>query len=415
MAWNGFIIILFQLFMLNNGKFILGSTLSDIDRLYSKLSLDYNKKIRPGDDQSLTTRVNVSFNMGAIQEFDEVNGKFAVIGFFRITWHDSRLTWNTVDYNNTNTVTFLQEDIWTPTLVITNPFFKIDQIGNDFMTVRYFSNGLAYWTPGEILISSCSVDITYFPFDEQICTIRLMAWGTFPFEILLQSFSGVKLDYYSEHGTWRITSTTFDDIVDEVTGLSLIDMSVSMKRRPGFYVINIVLPVIFLMVLNSCVFLLPPDSGERVSYAITVLLAISVFLSLIRNHLPKTSEPMSLLEYFLMFDLVFSSLICLSTMLCVRLQFRNKNNTIPSYLKWTILCCRRNDLKKTESLVEVQNNKSDAHNGDLNACDGLIDDNKHDISWRDICEALDTILLTTSFVVLSVSVSLFFLIITKTI
>ncbi|XP_052065626.1 neuronal acetylcholine receptor subunit alpha-6-like [Mytilus californianus] len=413
MEWNSFLIL--QLLMLNSGTFIFGSRLSDVDRLYSKLFMDYNKKIRPGDDQSLATRVNVSFNLGAIQEFDEVNGKFAVIGFFRITWHDSRMTWNTLDYNNTHTLTFLQDDVWKPTLVITNPFCKIDQIGKDFMTVRYFSNGLAYWTPGEILISSCSVDITYFPFDEQICTIRLMAWGTLSNEILLQSFNGIELNYFSEHGTWRITSTAFNDRVDEVTGLSLIDMSVSMKRRPGFYVINVVLPVIFLMALNSCVFLLPPDSGERVSYAITVLLAISVFLTLIGNHLPKTSEPMSLLGYFLIFDLVFSSLTCLSTMICLRLQFRNKNHPIPSYLKWIVLCCRRNNLKKRENWVEVQNNKSNVHNSDLNACEGLIDNNKQDISWRDICKALDTILLRTSFVVLSVSVLLFFMIITKTI
>ncbi|CAG2185129.1 unnamed protein product [Mytilus edulis] len=410
MAWNK--LIFFLLLLLSRGKPNFGSTLSDVNRLYSKLELNYNKKIRPGDDQSVAAQINVSFNLGAIQEFDEVDGKYAVIGFFRIKWYDSRMTWNPLDYNNTNTMLFLQDDIWKPTIVITNPFSKIDQIGKDFMTVRYFSNGLAYWTPGEILISSCSVDITYFPFDEQKCTIRLMAWGTTPNEIVLQSSSEINLDYFSEHGSWKIISASSESN-DESVGSSFIDMSFSMKRRPGFYVINIVLPVIFLMVLNACVFVLPPHSGERVSYAITVLLAIAVFLTLIGDNLPKTSEPMSLLSYFLMFGLVFSSLICFCTILCLRLQLKDKNRHIPSLLKRLVLCCRRDTPRTEREWSFIPNNTSNRPNSNVNGNEGLTNTDKNDVTWNDICITLNTICLYVSFGGISVSVMLFFVVVTK--
>jgi nicotinic acetylcholine receptor alpha-7 len=39
------------------------------------------------------------------------------------------------------------------------------------------------------------------------------------------------------------------------------------------------------------VFLLPPESGERVGYSRTVLLSIVVFLIITSNSLPGTSEP----------------------------------------------------------------------------------------------------------------------------
>ncbi|XP_076114038.1 neuronal acetylcholine receptor subunit alpha-6-like [Mytilus galloprovincialis] len=410
MAWNK--LIIFLLLLLNSGKPNFGSTLSDVNRLYSKLELNYNKRIRPGDDQSVAAQINVSFNLGAIQEFDEVDGKYAVIGFFRIKWYDSRMTWNPLDYNNTNTMLFSQDDIWKPTLVITNPFSKIEKIGKDFMTVRYFSNGLAYWTPGEILISSCSVDITYFPFDEQKCTIRLMAWGTTPNEIVLQSSSDINLDYFSEHGSWKIISASSESN-DELVGSSFIDMSFSMKRRPGFYVINIVLPVIFLMVLNACVFVLPPHSGERVSYAITVLLAIAVFLTLIGDNLPKTSEPMSLLSYFLMFGLVFSSLICFCTILCLRLQLKDKNRHIPDFLKRLVLCCGRDKPRTEREWSFVSNNTSNRPNSNVNGNEGLTNTDKNDVTWNDICITLNTICLWVSFGGISVSVLLFFVVVTK--
>jgi hypothetical protein len=49
----------------------------------------------------MPTLVNVTFNLVAIQEFDEVNGTFSVIGFFEVSWYDSRMTWNPSEYNNT--------------------------------------------------------------------------------------------------------------------------------------------------------------------------------------------------------------------------------------------------------------------------------------------------------------------------
>ncbi|XP_052065629.1 neuronal acetylcholine receptor subunit alpha-6-like [Mytilus californianus] len=408
-------LICFLLLLLDSGKPNFGSTLSDVSRLYTKMVMDYNKKIRPGNDQSVASQINVSFNLGAIQEFDEVNGKYAVIGFFQITWYDSRMTWNPLDYNDTNTMLFLQDDIWKPTLVITNPFSKIEKIGKDFMTVRYSSNGFAYWTPGEILISSCSVDITYFPFDEQICTIRLMAWGTSSNEIVLLSSSDINMNYYLEHGSWKINSASAKSIVDGSIGSSFIDMSISMKRRPGFYVVNIVLPVIFLMLLNACVFVLPPNSGERVSYAITVLLAIAVFLTLIGDNLPKTSEPMSLLSYFLMFGLVFSSLICFCTILCHRLQLKDKNRHIPSFLKRLVLCCRPDKPRTEREWSIILNNTSNRQNSNVNGNESLTTNDRNDVSWNDICLTLNTIFLWVSFGGISVSALLFFVFVTKSI
>lgn len=56
-----------------------------------------------------------------------------------------------------------------------------------------------------------------------------------------------------------------------------------------FYTVNLLLPSIFLMVMDIVGFYLPPDSGERVSFKITLLLGYSVFLIIVSDTLPATA------------------------------------------------------------------------------------------------------------------------------
>lgn len=64
---------------------------------------------------------------------------------------------------------------------------------------------------------------------------------------------------------------------------------VVIRRRPLFYVVSLLLPSIFLMVMDIVGFYLPPNSGERVSFKITLLLGYSVFLIIVSDTLPATA------------------------------------------------------------------------------------------------------------------------------
>lgn len=64
---------------------------------------------------------------------------------------------------------------------------------------------------------------------------------------------------------------------------------VVIRRRPLFYAVSLLLPSIFLMVVDIVGFCLPPDSGERVSFKITLLLGYSVFLIIVSDTLPATA------------------------------------------------------------------------------------------------------------------------------
>ena len=56
-----------------------------------------------------------------------------------------------------------------------------------------------------------------------------------------------------------------------------------MRRKPMFFTYNLVFPCVLLMGIGILVFCLPPESGEKVSLSVTVLLAMTVYQLLINT------------------------------------------------------------------------------------------------------------------------------------
>ena len=65
-----------------------------------------------------------------------------------------------------------------------------------------------------------------------------------------------------------------------------------------FFTYNLVFPCVLLMAIGTLVFLLPPESGEKVSLSVTVLLAMTVYQLLIAETIPATSEVIPLIGQY---------------------------------------------------------------------------------------------------------------------
>jgi len=72
-------------------------------------------------------------------------------------------------------------------------------------------------------------------------------------------------------------------------------VTLHVRRKYTFFITYIIFPCLMLSSVLLMVFLLPADSGEKVSLGVSTLVAISVFLLLVAGNVPDTSDSVPLL------------------------------------------------------------------------------------------------------------------------
>lgn len=63
-----------------------------------------------------------------------------------------------------------------------------------------------------------------------------------------------------------------------------------MKRRPLLYIVNFLLPILFFLSLDMASFLISDKGGEKLSFKVTVLLAVTVMQLILNEILPASSN-----------------------------------------------------------------------------------------------------------------------------
>jgi hypothetical protein len=151
-----------------------------------------------------------------------------------------------------------------------------------------------------------------------------------------------------------------------------------------------ILPIVFVGLLNILVFLLPAQSGERVGYSITVLLAIAVFQTIASDNLPSVSKPqLSLLCIKLLVDLVLSALVTTLTIVTLYFHHMPESRRVPSCFaavtKFVLCkyCC--------EDKMQVTSEKHAFKNGKDAIESVSMKDNSCNIKWTDVGKCSDIV------------------------
>jgi hypothetical protein len=75
----------------------------------------------------------------------------------------------------------------------------------------------------------------------------------------------------------------------EICGANAV-FAFTIKRKPTLYNLTVILPLVCQFIQNDMVFLLPVDSGEWVSFAVTILLAYSIFMASLSSTMPSPTH-----------------------------------------------------------------------------------------------------------------------------
>ncbi|OWF48894.1 Neuronal acetylcholine receptor subunit beta-3 [Mizuhopecten yessoensis] len=327
---------------------VQSATRHDIQVLQDKLFLTYNRDLGPSFNQSQPVALYILFNLFTLNEFDDKTGKLVFLGFSTIQWQDDRLIWDPVQHGNTTEIMIPQSKVWIPHLFVAKPYNNVKKIGNDFVHVAYTADGWANWAVPDLFEVSCTANVAYYPFDRQTCEIYIIPWayaeGIFDFRLPLDAMTQ---EEFIENGIWKVLSTEMT--VQKHTGGDFVVMVIKFQRRPLFAILNLLLPIVVIGVLNVFVFLLPPEPGERSAFGVTVLLAMAVFLSIVSDKLPSTSEPhIARITLYILSELIISALIMVFTVFTLVLYSNKDDKSIPQWVKRLVLACskRRADLKQ---------------------------------------------------------------------
>ncbi|XP_073687384.1 CHRNA7-FAM7A fusion protein-like [Garra rufa] len=130
------------------------------------------------------------------------------------------------------------------------------------------SSGYCQYLPPGIFKSTCYIDVRWFPFDVQRCDLKFGSWTYGGWSLDLQMMEA-DITGYIANGEWDLVEVPgrrnekFYDCCKEP--YPDVTFTVVMRRRTLYYGLNLLIPCVLISTLALLVFLLPADSGEKIS------------------------------------------------------------------------------------------------------------------------------------------------------
>ncbi|XP_054625691.1 neuronal acetylcholine receptor subunit alpha-3 [Dunckerocampus dactyliophorus] len=333
----------FYLLFVSTCSFLLlhlgGGTCSEAEhKLFSVIFSNYNQYIRPVENVSDPVIVQFEVSMSQLVKVDEVNQIMETNLWLRHIWNDYKLKWNPKDFGGVEFIRVPSSRIWKPDIVLYNNAVGDFQVDDKTKALLRY-NGEVTWIPPAIFKSSCKIDVTYFPFDYQNCTMKFGSWTYDKAKIdLVLIGSTINLKDFWESGEWMIIDAPgykhdikyncCEEIYTDIT------YSLYIRRLPLFYTINMIIPCLLISFLTVLVFYLPSDCGEKVTLCISVLLSLTVFLLVITETIPSTSLVIPLIGEYLLFTMIFVTLSIVITVFVLNVHYRTpKTHTMPHWVR----------------------------------------------------------------------------------
>ncbi|KAJ4932273.1 hypothetical protein JOQ06_010698 [Pogonophryne albipinna] len=247
--------------------------------------------MRPVKVWTTPTLVQLDMLLYGILEVDEKSQTVTTHIWVETRWTNEYLTWNPNDFCGINMLTVPRSTLWLPDVEILEDIHRSS-------VVNLYPNGSVVGTARERLTSTCRLNLLMFPFDTQECNITFSSINSDGNAIQLGSVNTDKaLTYISEQfmvtkGEWELVKMEiFSFIYSKTThDKQKLTYKVIISRKPKLYVINLIIPLLYFLVLDLASFFISEARGEKLGFKVTLLLSISVMLLILKDMLPSTEN-----------------------------------------------------------------------------------------------------------------------------
>nr|AKO69818.1 nicotinic acetylcholine receptor alpha 6 subunit isoform 3b8a [Lucilia cuprina] len=273
-------------------------------RLLNHLLSTYNTLERPVANESEPLEVKFGLTLQQIIDVDEKNQLLITNLWLSLEWNDYNLRWNDSEYGGVKDLRITPNKLWKPDVLMYNSADEgFDGTYHTNIVVKH--GGSCLYVPPGIFKSTCKMDITWFPFDDQHCEMKFGSW-TYDgnqLDLVLSSEDGGDLSDFITNGEWYLIAMPGkkNTIVYACCPEPYVDVTftIQIRRRTLYYFFNLIVPCVLISSMALLGFTLPPDSGEKLTLGVTILLSLTVFLNLVAESMPTTSDAVPLIgTYF---------------------------------------------------------------------------------------------------------------------
>ncbi|XP_017783650.1 PREDICTED: neuronal acetylcholine receptor subunit alpha-7 isoform X11 [Nicrophorus vespilloides] len=270
-------------------------------RLLKNLLDEYNILERPVANESEPLEVKFGLTLQQIIDVDEKNQLLITNIWLSLEWNDYNLRWNESEYGGVKDLRITPNKLWKPDVLMYNSADEgFDGTFQTNVVVKH--NGSCLYVPPGIFKSTCKIDITWFPFDDQHCDMKFGSW-TYDgnqLDLVLNSENGGDLSDFITNGEWYLIGMPGkkNTIVYQCCPEPYVDVTftIQIRRRTLYYFFNLIVPCVLISSMALLGFTLPPDSGEKLTLGtyfncIMFMVASSVVLTVVvLNYHHRTAD-----------------------------------------------------------------------------------------------------------------------------
>ncbi|XP_041830756.1 5-hydroxytryptamine receptor 3A-like [Melanotaenia boesemani] len=287
---------------------------------------------RPVKDYRRPTEVFLEVLLYAILDVKEIDQTFVPYVWIFLVWQNEYIYWNSSDFCGIKNISLPTEILWKPDLTIEEMTEKDKAPPSPYLTIN--NMGKVFVQNDQVLVSTCRMQVHKFPFDVQSCTLS--------FKSAIHSIEEIRLVHHLNSSItteWsrELMRTQYEWLFVDMTVINktvspfgaeqdTIIYTISMKRRSVLYIANFLLPVLFFLCLDLASFLISDRGGEKLSFKVTVLLAVTVMQLILNEILPSSSDKIPLIAVYCIGIFALMMLSLLETILVMHLMEKDSQD-----------------------------------------------------------------------------------------
>ncbi|XP_071087615.1 glycine receptor subunit alpha-2-like isoform X1 [Haliotis cracherodii] len=257
---------------------------------------DYDNRVTPTFDEGTPTEVDVSLFINNIDSISEQTMEFSLNAFVVQEWKDKRLEFlGLIDAEYLELDTKLMDGVWVPDLYFSNEkraSFHSVTVPNKML--HLYSDGHVVYKLRVSLTASCPMQLQKYPMDSQMCSLLVQS---FAFSKRSLMFKWKDEDPVKRRLKLQLPQFSLSDIEtrncteeDENGNFTCIAVDFHLQRNIGFYMIQIYIPSMLIVLLSWVSFWLNVDAvPARISLGILTVLTMTTQKSMAISSLPRVS------------------------------------------------------------------------------------------------------------------------------